>query len=400
MQWALANLGLLFDTSDFTPRWRCGHWTPVHGWSHIIADLAIAAAYSVIPVALAGYWWLKRGELAFPRLFWLFAAFIFSCGGTHVIEAVIFYHPIYRFSAVAKVVTAIASWATVVALLRIAPQAIQLPGLQRANASLEEQLERTRLAESALERSNRDLEAFTGLVTHDLRNPLNSALFSTELARESAEKGQCPVLAGQLSQAVQSLRQMEALIRELHADALLRSTSTGEMKGVMLDEVVRSARLNLAPLIADREAGIEVKALPQVQGSYTMLVQLFINLFENAIKYAGDEAPRILVEGLDTNNGHVLIRVSDQGVGVPSHALEAIFESGIRGENALHLPGSGLGLAFARRIMEAHGGWISALAVSAGAAFELAFPAASGAVTSRSKHQGASETRQATGERS
>jgi chemotaxis family two-component system sensor kinase Cph1 len=374
MQWALENFGLLFDTSDFPARWRCGHWTPVHGWTHIIADLAIAAAYSVIPVALAGYWWLKRGELAFPRLFWLFAAFIFSCGGTHVIEAVIFYHPVYRFSAVAKVVTAVASWATVLALLRIAPQAIQLPGLQRANARLEEQLQKTRLAESALERSNRDLEAFTGLVTHDLRNPLNSALFTTELARESAEKGDCPVLAGQLNQAVQSLRQMEALIRELHADALLRSTSTGEMKSVLLDDVVRSARLNLAPLIADRAAHIDVKALPQINGSYTMLVQLFINLFENAIKYAGDETPRILVEGVETNNGHVVVRVSDQGFGVPSHALEAIFESGTRGENARHLPGSGLGLAFARRIMDAHGGSITALPVPAGAAFELAFP--------------------------
>ena len=376
MHWALANLGLLFDTSDFPARWHCGHWTPVHGWFHIISDIAIAAAYSVIPLALAGYWWLKRGELAFPRLFWLFAAFIFSCGSTHVIEAVIFYHPIYRVSAVMKVVTALASWATVIALLRIAPQAIHLPGLQKANSRLEEQLQKTRLAESALERSNRDLEAFTGLVTHDLRNPLSSALFATELAREAAEKGQHPVLAGQLSQAVQSLRQMEALIRELHADALLRS-STGEMKGVLLDEVVKSARLNLAPLIAEREANIEVKALPQISGSYTMLVQLFINLFENAIKYAGDATPRIVVEGMERNNGHLVVRVSDVGLGVPSHALEAIFESGVRGENARHLPGSGLGLAFARRIMQAHGGTISALPVTMGAAFELAFPASS-----------------------
>ncbi|MEK7952247.1 sensor histidine kinase [Luteolibacter soli] len=373
MHSALASLGILFDTSDFPARWHCGHWTPVHGWFHIISDLAIAAAYSVIPVALAGYWWLKRSELAFPRLFWLFAAFIFSCGSTHVIEAVIFYHPIYRISAVMKVITAIASWATVIALLRIAPQAIHLPGLQRANARLEEQLQRTRSAELALERSNRDLQAFTGLVTHDLRNPLTSALFATELAREAANKGMYPALTGQLAQAVQSLRQMEALIRELHGDALLRS-NTGEMKNVMLDDVVTSARLNLAPLIADREANIEVKALPQIQGSYTMLVQLFINLFENAIKYAGDTVPNILVEELERKNGHVVVRVSDQGVGVPPHALEAIFESGVRGDNAHHLPGSGLGLAFARRIMQAHDGTISALSVSEGAAFELKFP--------------------------
>ncbi|RYD81040.1 MAG: HAMP domain-containing histidine kinase [Verrucomicrobiaceae bacterium] len=373
MHSALANLGYLFDTTDFPARWHCGHWTPLHGWFHIISDLAIAGAYSVIPIALAGYWWLKRKELSFPRLFWLFAAFIFSCGSTHVIEAIIFYHPIYRFSAVMKVVTALASWATVLALLRIAPQAIHLPGLQKANAQLEEQLQKTRLAESALERSNRDLAAFTGLVTHDLRNPLTSALFATELAREAVKKGEYPALAGQLSQAVQSLRQMEALIRELHADALLRSGS-GEMKPVALEEVVTSARLNLAPLIADREASIEVKALPQIEGSYTMLVQLFINLFENAIKYAGESVPRILVEGVEKKDGQNVIRVSDHGVGVPADSLEAIFESGVRGNNARHLPGSGLGLAFARQIMHAHGGTIAAVSVDQGAAFELAFP--------------------------
>ncbi|MCW1883564.1 HAMP domain-containing histidine kinase [Luteolibacter flavescens] len=374
MDLALASLGQLFDTSDFPARWNCGHWSPVHGWFHIIADLAIAAAYSVIPVALAGYWLLKRGELVFPRLFWLFAAFIFSCGSTHVIEAIIFYHPIYRFSALMKVVTAVASWSTVIALLRIAPQAIQLPGLQRANANLEEQLQKTRLAESALERSNRDLEAFTGMVTHDLRNPLNSALFTTELARESAERSGNPVLAGQLGQAVQSLRQMEALIRELHADALLRN-KTGEMKAVILDDVVKSAKLNLAPLVADRQARIEVGALPEVRGSYTMLVQLFINLMENAIKYAGIGVPFISIAGELKPDGRIAVRISDRGVGVPAEALEAIFESGARGENALHLPGNGLGLAYARRIMEAHGGTITAETVSEGAAFVLEFPA-------------------------
>jgi two-component system sensor histidine kinase KdpD len=147
----------------------------------------------------------------------------------------------------------------------------------------------------------------------------------------------------------------------------------------------------LAPLIAAREASIEVKALSQIHGSYTMLVQLFINLFENAIKYAGEGAPRILVEGVEKNNGHVAVRVSDQGVGVPRHALESIFESGIRGENARHLPGSGLGLAFARRIMQAHGGTISALPVASGAAFELAFPASPAPVALFPRAAGATE---------
>ncbi len=371
----MASFGLLFDTSDFPARWRCGDWTPLHGWFHILSDLAIAGAYSVIPVALAGYWWIKRGELAFPRLFWLFAAFIFSCGSTHIVEALIFYHPVYRVSALLKSVTAVASWATVVALWRIAPRAIQLPGLHRANAQLAEQLRKTRSAEASLERSNRDLEAFTGLVTHDLRNPLNSAMFTVELAREASEKGDSQLAAVQLSLAVQSLRQMEALIRELHADALLR-TSAGEMKAVALGDVVAAARLNLAPLILDSGTDLAVAPLPEVRGSHTMLVQLFINLIENAIKYAGDAPPRIRVEASAVApDGSVGVRVVDEGVGVPPSHLERIFEPGVRGENAGHLPGSGLGLAFGRRIMEAHGGCLSAVPSDRGAVFELRFPA-------------------------
>jgi hypothetical protein len=65
----IAGIAELFDTSDFPARWNCGRWSALHGWTHILADLAIASAYSVIPFALAAYWWIKRHEMAFPRLF-------------------------------------------------------------------------------------------------------------------------------------------------------------------------------------------------------------------------------------------------------------------------------------------------------------------------------------------
>jgi chemotaxis family two-component system sensor kinase Cph1 len=368
------GVGLLFDTSDLPARWHCGDWSPLHGWFHIASDLAIASAYAVIPVALAGYWWVKRGELAFPRLFWFFAAFIFSCGATHAVDALIFYHPVYRVSALMKTITAVASWSTVIALWGVAPRAIRLPGLERANATLAEQLEKTRRAEAALERSNCDLEAFTGLVTHDLRNPLHSAMFAAQLAREASSRGDAAMASERLDTALSSLRQMEALIRELHADAMLRSSSF-EMSMTALGEVVASARINLAPLIAESGADLDVTPLPEVFGSRTMLVQLFINLIENAIKYAGEGRPRIRVEGEKQADGRVTLRILDQGLGIASEDLETVFHSGVRGENARHLPGSGLGLAFVRRIMEAHGGTIIARPSRGGAVFELTFPA-------------------------
>src|SRR5262245_43914012 len=91
----------LFDGSDFPARWTCGLWTPAHGWLHIVSDVAIWGAYMAIPVVLA-FFVRHRRDLPFPRIFWLFGAFIFACGTGHLIEATLFWHPAYRLSGLVK----------------------------------------------------------------------------------------------------------------------------------------------------------------------------------------------------------------------------------------------------------------------------------------------------------
>ncbi len=141
-------LGLI-DTSGFVPRWACGAWSRALGWTHILADLAVWAAYTAIPVVLA--WFVrKRADVPFPRIFWLFGAFIFCCGSVHLIEAVLFWAPVYRLAAVTKIATAVASWATVLALLPIIPRALALPGLAEVNAGLAAEAERRERAELEL----------------------------------------------------------------------------------------------------------------------------------------------------------------------------------------------------------------------------------------------------------
>lgn len=125
-------LGSLFDTSDFMPRWYCGSWTPAQGWLHIISDLAIWSAYMAIPLLL-GYFVIRRRDLPFRWMFWLFCAFIFACGTTHLIEAIIFWKPIYRIGGVVKFATAVVSWSTVVALVPLTPRVLSL----RSPAELE-----------------------------------------------------------------------------------------------------------------------------------------------------------------------------------------------------------------------------------------------------------------------
>jgi PAS domain S-box-containing protein len=115
----------LFDTSDFPARWHCGHWTSLHGWIHIISDFAIWGAYAAIPIILY-YFISKKRDVPFSFIFILFGGFILSCGTGHLVEAIIFWHPWYRFSALIKFATAVISWATIFALIPVIPKALEL----------------------------------------------------------------------------------------------------------------------------------------------------------------------------------------------------------------------------------------------------------------------------------
>ncbi len=126
----------LFDTSDFTPRWNCGVWSEAHGWTHVVADLATWGAYAAVSAWLVHLIW-RRQDVRFPRTLWLFAAFIFACGAVHLIEATLFWTPWYRLSALFKVVTALVSWATVVALVRVTPSVMTLPSMAHMLALVE-----------------------------------------------------------------------------------------------------------------------------------------------------------------------------------------------------------------------------------------------------------------------
>ena len=128
----------LFDTSHWPARWHCGVWTPFHGWLYIISDFGIWAAYSAIPLTLV-YLLRKKKNIAFPGIVWLFVAFILLCGLTHLVDAGMFWFPMYKFSALLRFVTATVSWVTVFALIKILPFALSLKTPEAVKKSVEEQ---------------------------------------------------------------------------------------------------------------------------------------------------------------------------------------------------------------------------------------------------------------------
>ncbi|SFQ76879.1 PAS domain S-box-containing protein [Hymenobacter arizonensis] len=127
----------------FPARWHCGHWTNFHGWLYIASDLLIWGAYFVIPFLLINFI-RQRRDMPFDRMFWLFGLFIFACGATHLLDALIFWVPVYRLSGLVRLVTAVASWGTVLALIQVLPRALQL----RSTSQLESEVQQ-RTAELA-----------------------------------------------------------------------------------------------------------------------------------------------------------------------------------------------------------------------------------------------------------
>jgi PAS domain S-box-containing protein len=146
----------LFDTSGFPARWQCGSaWAeePWVGWLHILSDLGVWSAYLAIPLVLV-YFILRRKDLPFRKIFLLFGAFILACGTTHLMEAIIFWWPAYRLAGAIKLLTAVVSWATVVALVPVVPRVLAM----RSPEELEREIEARKKAEQDLQTANADLE--------------------------------------------------------------------------------------------------------------------------------------------------------------------------------------------------------------------------------------------------
>lgn len=108
----------LFKQEDFRSFWQCGNWTDFHGWLYIISDLLVWSAYFVIPMLILAYALKKVNSIRFNSLYFLFAAFILLCGATFFVDALMFWIPLYRLSALVRFITGVVSWVAVIAVVR------------------------------------------------------------------------------------------------------------------------------------------------------------------------------------------------------------------------------------------------------------------------------------------
>lgn len=218
-----------------------------------------------------------------------------------------------------------------------------------------EELQRTRVE---LERSNAALQAFAGQVSHDLRNPmtgmdLSLSMIAEELAAAPPEAAASDDLPFLVERARASLGRMQVLVDDLLAFARVGGSRNDEE--VDLARLMDDVRHDLAAQLED--ADVEVEPLPRVGGDAALLRSVLQNLVANAAAYvAPGERPRILVREAEHPHG-VAVEVVDHGLGIAPEHRERVFEPLVRVHK--QIPGSGIGLATVRRIMDGHGGHVT-----------------------------------------
>jgi len=204
-----------------------------------------------------------------------------------------------------------------------------------------------------LQDKNRELDAFAGRVSHDLRGPLNTINLTASLLAERA-----PGEAAATAILRRGVAQMTGLVDDLLA--LSRAGNPTDGAVARTEAAAASVETDLRPRVSEAGGTLRVDVAPAaVRCSDGLLRQVLWNLGENAVKYRSPGVPpAIAVVGRVTGTGYEL-RVSDNGVGMSAEDARRAFEPFFRARRTQSVAGTGLGLAIVRRVVEASGGTVS-----------------------------------------
>ena len=253
--------------------------------------------------------------------------------------------------------------------------------LRALNESLEQRVAQ-RTAE--LERSNRELEEFAYVASHDLQEPLRKITAFGDRLQHRLQPSDNAALddataLDYIERMQNAARRMSNLINDLLALSRI-STHSQPFDEVSLYAVIQEVLQDMEVRIAERGAQITVEPLPAVEADPVQMRQLFQNLIVNALRFrrlAVPPAVRIYCEETIVQDGHVLhnLCVADNGIGFDEKYLDRIFQPFQRLHGRGEYRGTGMGLAICRKVVERHGGTITARSrPGEGATFVIALP--------------------------
>ncbi|WGK64861.1 sensor histidine kinase [Croceiramulus getboli] len=215
------------------------------------------------------------------------------------------------------------------------------------------ELEKTK---NELEEKNKQLSQFAYMVSHDLKEPLNSVAMLTDLLQHQYMEQ----LDEQAKEFMQSIAEATERMSDLITDLLEYSALNYELEKVPLhcNDLVEVIQKDLMVTIESKQAVIEVKSLPTVMGYPTQLRMVFQNLISNALKFSKpDESPVITVTAAEKEKDYIFA-IADRGIGISKEDQERVFEVFQRLHRKSEFEGNGIGLAHCKKIVELHQGKI------------------------------------------
>jgi PAS domain S-box-containing protein len=217
--------------------------------------------------------------------------------------------------------------------------------------------ESTRRANAALRVANADLEQFAYSASHDLREPLRAVRIYCELLKQTYAGKLDSEADAMIGYCVDGAQRMSVLIDDLLAYTQASSDLAPPAEAVSLESALDEALLNLGAAIAETSATVSHDAMPALRVAPVHARQLFQNLIGNALKYHS-AAPPIIHVGAREKEGEWIFSVQDNGIGIPAEYRETVFELCKRLHPASQYPGTGIGLAICKKLVERYGGRI------------------------------------------
>lgn len=408
----LQFLQSFFSGGSFIPHGHCYLWKPWLVWMHIASDSLIALVYYSIPVILV-YFVKKREDLPFKWVILLFGAFIVSCGTTHIMDVWTLWHPTYWLSGFLKVITALVSLSTAIALLPVIPKAIALPSpaeLETANYQLKLALKEVANTQAQLIQTEKmsSLGQLVAGIAHEINNPANfiygnitpahnyvQDLFRLISLYEKyypdtipeihacAEEIDLDFIKEDLPKILSSIKMGSDRIRKIVLS--LRNFSRlgeAEIKEVDLHEGIDSTLVILQNRLKAKtnspaiEVIKEYSDLPKVECYAGQINQVFMHILTNAIetleqsmvscqavisvKTPGvsdngqNEKPQIRISTKVVDNNQVMIRFYDNGCGMTEEVKQKMFDPFFTTKPVGS--GTGLGMSISYQIIDKHGG--------------------------------------------
>jgi PAS domain S-box-containing protein len=222
--------------------------------------------------------------------------------------------------------------------------------------------------------SNKELEQFAYVASHDLQEPLRMVASYIQLLQRRY-KGSLDIDADEfINYAVDGVVRMKALINDLLIYSRV-NTQEYPLEPVDCNKIIEQVRHNLSAAINENNAEVISEKLPTVYGNQLQLTQLFQNLISNAIKFKRDDVPPVVHINAKKTSDEWILTVQDNGIGIEAEYADKIFIIFQRLHNYNEYPGTGIGLAICKKIVEKLGGhiWLES-EVGKGSTFNFTIP--------------------------